>query len=125
MSFAKWVFRLAGIYGVLVLTPMYFLESRISAGSPQPISHPENYYGFIGAALAFQVLFLVISTNPARYRPAMIAAVLEKVSFGAAVIPLWLAGRTPGVVAVFSTIDLILGALFLASFLLTRPRRDG
>jgi len=121
MRFATWVFRLAAIYGVIVLTPLYFLEARISAAGP-PVNHPENYYGFVGAALAFQALFYVISRDPARYRLAMIPSILEKASFGGAVIPLWLAGRAPGAVAVFSAIDLVWGALFVASWLRTRPQ---
>ena len=119
VRFARWVFRLAAAYGVLVLTPMYFMEPAVSAQAP--LTHPENYYGFVGTALAFQVLFFVISTDPARFRPAMIAAVLEKLAFGGAAIPLWIAGRTPGLVAGFAAFDLILGALFAASWLKTRP----
>lgn len=119
MGFATWVFRLAAIYGVIVLTPMYVLEPAVSAVSP--VTHPENYYGFVGAALAFQALFFVISRDPARYRAAMIPSILEKVSFGAAVIPLWLAGRTPGAVAGFATVDLAWAVLFAVSWLKTRP----
>jgi len=119
MQFARWVFRLAAIYGVIVLTPLYFVEPLL--GAKAGLTHPESHYGFVGAALAFQALFFVISTDPARYRAAMLAGVLEKASFPAAVIPLWLAGRTPGGVAVFATIDLCLGVLFLASWLRTRP----
>ncbi|MFN3522853.1 MAG: hypothetical protein ACK4YQ_11440 [Phenylobacterium sp.] len=119
MAFARWVFRVAAIYGVIVLAPLYFLEAQVSAVSP--VNHPENYYGFIGAALAFQALFFVISTDPGRYRAAIIPSILEKVSFGGAVIPLWLAGRVPGVVAAFSAVDLIWAVLFTASWVRTRP----
>lgn len=115
MIFAKWVFTLADIYGLAVMTPMLFLEpAMIAAG--QPLSHPESYYGFVGITLAFQVVFLTIGRDPARFRPIMLAAVLEKISFPAAVWPLFLMGRTPGVVVVFATIDLMLGVLFLLSW---------
>ena len=53
MSFARWVFRIAGIYGVLVIAPMYFLESRFPAENPPPITHPEFFYGFVGVTLAW------------------------------------------------------------------------
>jgi hypothetical protein len=120
MTFARWVFTLAGIYGIVVMAPMYFLEpAMIAAGTP--LSHPESYYGFIGAALAFQVVFLMIGRDPERFRPIMLAGVIEKFSFPAAVWPLYLMGRTPAVATVFATIDLVLGVLFLMSWRKTRP----
>ncbi len=39
MNFAKWVFRIAGIYGLIVLVPMYFTESQISRDFPPAITH--------------------------------------------------------------------------------------
>jgi hypothetical protein len=41
MTFAKRVFLIAGVYGVLVLAPQYFLEARIGRDFPPPITHPE------------------------------------------------------------------------------------
>jgi hypothetical protein len=29
MDFSRWVFRLAGIYGLIVLVPQYFLEQKL------------------------------------------------------------------------------------------------
>lgn len=120
VTFATWVFRLAAVYGLIVMTPMLFLEPAMTAAG-QPLSHPESYYGFVGVVLVFQLVFLVISGDPARFRPIMPLAVLEKLCFAAAVYPLFLMGRTPGVVVVFATIDLILGALFALSWVRTRP----
>jgi len=57
MKFAKWVFRIAGIYGLIVVAPMYLSESQISRDFPPAITHPEYFYGFIGVTLAWQVLF--------------------------------------------------------------------
>lgn len=120
MTFAKWVFTLSGIYGLAIMTPMLFLEpAMIAAG--QPLSHPESYYGFIGVTLTFQLIFLMIGRDPARYRAMMPICVLEKISFGAVVWPLFLMGRTPGVVTVFATIDLVLGLLFFLAWRRTRP----
>lgn len=118
--FAKRVFTLAGIYGLAVMTPMLFLEpAMIAAGTP--LSHPESYYGFVGVTLTFQLIFLMIGRDPARFRPIMPICVLEKVSFGAAVWPLFLMGRTPGVATIFATIDLMIGTLFVLSWVRTRP----
>jgi len=38
MRFARWTFVLAGVYGVLVVAPLYFLEATISREQPPPIS---------------------------------------------------------------------------------------
>jgi hypothetical protein len=58
MKFARRLFLIAGIYGVLVLAPQYFLEAKTGRDFPPPITHLEHYYGFIGVALAWQVFFL-------------------------------------------------------------------
>jgi hypothetical protein len=120
MQFAKWVFLAAGIYGFVVLTPLYVLEPAISA-QQGPVTHPEYFFGFVGCALAFQLLFLIIARDPVRLRPAMLAAIVEKVTFPAAVWPLFLQGRAPAAVTAFSTIDLFWGALFAISWMRTRP----
>jgi hypothetical protein len=43
MKFAKIVFWIAAIWGILVLTPLYFLYDTIGRQDPPPITHP----GFI------------------------------------------------------------------------------
>ena len=93
MKFAKVVFMVAGIYGLLVLVPQFFLEAKIGRDTPPPITHPEFFYGFICVAVAWQVLFLVLSRDPVRYRPMMIPAMLEKIGFPIAVVVLHLQGR--------------------------------
>lgn len=112
MKFARFVFRYAAIYGFLVLLPQYFMEERVGRDYPPPITHPENFYGFIGVALAWQAAYLLISTDPVRFRPFMPIAILAKASFGIAVAVLFLQNRVPGVVLGFATVDLLLGALF-------------
>ena len=125
MRFAKWTFRLASIYGILLLAPFYFLEKSIGLATA-PISHPEYFYGFVGTALAAQLLFLLISTDPERYRPAMLVAVIGKLSFGLPAWILWLGGRITGAVVLLGTVDLVLAALFAWSFLRTpEPRARG
>lgn len=52
MTFARRVFLIAGSYGLVVLLPQYFLESRTGRELPPPITHPEYYYGFLGVAVA-------------------------------------------------------------------------
>lgn len=93
MRFAKVAFLVAGIYGLLVLSPMYFLANRIGQDTPPAITHPEYFYGFVGAGLAWQVLFLVLSADPVRYRPMILPSILEKVAWGTALIVLLWQGR--------------------------------
>jgi hypothetical protein len=119
MKFAKRVFLIAGIYGLIVLAPQYFLEAKTGTDYPPPITHPEYYYGFIGVALAWQALFLVIAKDPVRYRAMMIPSALEKASFGVAVPLLFLLGRVSSFILGFAMVDLILGALFITSYLKT------
>ena len=69
MRFAKVVFWIAGIWGMLVLTPLYFLFDRIGRQDSPSITHPAFYYGFVGTALAWQIAFLIMATNPVRFRP--------------------------------------------------------
>ena len=124
-SLAKHVFFWAAIYGFIVLTPQYFLESLVSTRLPPPINHPEHFYGFIGAALAWQFVFLAISKQPSRLRPVMVAAVIEKVSFAGSSFALIAYSRAPLILGVFATIDLILGILFLHSFLKLSTAKSG
>lgn len=127
MKFSRTVFLVAGIYGLLVLVPQYFLEAKNSADYPPAITHPEYFYGFVGVAVAFQFVFLIISRDPVRYRPMMLASVIEKFSFAAAAILLYSYDRIYPAVLAFGTIDLVLGVLFIISFFKTpaeEPARD-
>ena len=116
MRFARWVFRIAGIYGLFVLVPQYFLEERIGRDDPPPITHPEHFYAFLGVAVAWQVAFLVIAQDPVRYRPMMIPAILEKAGFAIAAPVLFAQQRISGVVLGFGILDLMWGILFVVAF---------
>ena len=121
MIFAKRVFLIAGVYGLLVLLPLYFMEARIGRDQPPAITHPEYFYGFLGVAVAWQAAFLVIARDPVRFRPLMVPAVLEKASFGLPAIALWLGGRLAAPMLAAGLIDLTLGILFVVAFLRTAP----
>jgi hypothetical protein len=69
--------------------PQFFLEAQIGRDYPPPITHPEHFYGFVGVALAWQFVFLLIGRDPARYRPLMPIAVLEKLAFGVPAVVLY------------------------------------
>ena len=122
--FARRVFTGAGIYGLIVMAPQYFLAERIGRDTPPPITHQEYFYGFIGLALAWQVVFLLIGRDPERFRPLMLPAVLEKLAFGVPAIILYLQGSLPASVLFFGLLDLTLGALFIAAWRATDARRS-
>lgn len=116
MKFAKYTFLTAGIYGLLVLLPQYFLENKIGADNPPAITHPEFFYGFVGVAVAFQIVFLIISRDPVKYRLMILPSIVEKFSFAIAAAVLFAAGRLGVEMFVAGMIDLLLGVLFIASW---------
>jgi hypothetical protein len=124
VRFAKIVFWIAGIWGLLVITPLYFMFDVIGRNDPPPITHPGFFYGFAGAALAWQVAFFFIAKDPLRHRPLLIPSVLEKLSYGAAVVLLVGQGRMHASDLVFGGVDLLLGTLFVIAYVKTRVEPD-
>src|SRR5215472_6079042 len=120
MKFAKVVFWIAGIYGVIAFTPLYFMFDAIGQKDPPPITHPGFYYGFAGVGLAFQIAFCVIATDPVRLRPIMIPAVLEKLGFGIATVVLYLQARAHVFDLGLACVDLLFALLFLIAFAKTK-----
>jgi len=116
MLFARRVFLVAGNYGLAALLPQYFMEERLGRDFPPPINHPEYFYGFLGVAAAWQVAFLIIARDPARYRLIMIPGTLEKVSFGLAGIVLFIEERIPATLLAFGIVDLLWAVLFTMAF---------
>src|SRR5580704_4668496 len=88
LKFAKIVFIVAGILGILQLLPLYFLFDFVGRNTPPAINHPEFYFGFAGVALAWQFVFLLIGNNPHRYRVMMLPSILEKASYVLALLAL-------------------------------------
>ena len=119
MNFARIVFWIAAIWGVLIITPLYFMFTLIGEKDPPPITHPAFFYGFVGLALVWQIAFICIARDPIRFRPMMIPAILEKLFYAVPVIILVVQKRMHPTDLIFSAIDLTLGALFLAAFFRT------
>lgn len=116
MNFARWVFRIAGIYGLVVLTPHYFLENQIAAEAREQFTHPEFFYGFLGVGLAWQIAFLTIAHDPLRFRPMMIPSILEKFSFAGATTVLFIQQRMARAMFAAGMVDLAFGVLFLVAW---------
>lgn len=122
MKFAKWVYRIAGIYGLLVLAPLLFLERVVSQTSPPAITHPEYYYGFAITGVAWQVAFLVIGNDPQRFRTLMPITWLEK-SWGLIAVVLYIESRISLQVLAFGLIDLLFAAFFVSAYITTTRSR--
>jgi len=124
VNFAKWVYRTAGIYGLLVLAPLLFLERAVSQTSPPAITHPEYYYGFAITGVAWQVAFLVISHDPQRFRTMMPVTWLEK-SWGLIAIVLYIQNRISLQTLALGLIDLLLASFFVSAYITTRRNMNG
>jgi vacuolar-type H+-ATPase subunit I/STV1 len=121
MRFARIVFWVAGIWGLLMITPLYFIFDQIGEKDPPPITHPAFFYGFAGVALVWQIAFIFIAWDPVRFRPMMIPAILEKLVYSIPVLILVLQKRTRPFDLLFAVVDLSLGVLFVLAYLRT-PR---
>jgi len=120
LKFAKWVYRIAGIYGLLVLAPLLFLERAVSQSYPPAITHPEEYYyGFGITGVAWQLVFLVIGNDPQRFRTLMPVTWLEK-SYGLIAIVLYVQGRISSQALTLGLIDLLFAALFVCAYVTAR-----
>lgn len=119
MKFAKYTFLLAGIYGLFALVPMYFLKNYVGRENPPAITHPEFFYGFVGVALAWQIVFLIISRDPAKYRLLMLPAILEKVVWVVPVLILFLQNDVSVSMLGAGMIDFLWGILFVIAYLKT------
>jgi len=119
MKFAKIVFWVAGVFGVLVLTPLYFTFDLAGRLDPPPITHPQFYYGFVGVALVWQFVYMPIATDPLRFRPVMILALLAKSSYVTTLLVLYLQGRIAPVQAATGVPDALFSLLFLLAFFKT------
>lgn len=122
MKFAKYTFLIAGIYGIIVLSPMYFLKDYVGERNPPAVTHAEYFYGFVGVALAWQFVFLIISRDPANYRALMLPSILEKAAWGVPVAILFLQDKVSASTFGAGIIDSLLGVLFAVAYFKTAAR---
>jgi hypothetical protein len=124
VKFAKIVFWCAGVGGIVALTPMYFLLNFLGTRIPPPFTHPVFYYGFIAVVQVWHAAFCWIATDPVRFRPMMVFAVMEKFVFVFVVIVMWLGGQAISALLLVAAADFLLGVLFLAAFFKTAGLRE-
>ncbi|MCL4549514.1 MAG: hypothetical protein M1495_13195 [Bacteroidetes bacterium] len=121
MKFARWIFIIAGVYGIIAITPLYFSEAQMNIDFPPAITHPEYFYGFLGVAISWQILFFILAINPLRYKLMIIPAIIEKFSYGIAVAFLFSQHRIHTMILSSGIMDLIFGILFMVAFLKVKP----
>src|SRR5260370_20969371 len=97
------------------------MEGRIGRETPPAITHPEYFYGLLGAGMSWQILFLLLSKDPLRYRAMILPSVLEKISYGIVLVILFAHHRLPLSVLTIGSVDWIFAALFIAAHVATRP----
>jgi hypothetical protein len=116
MRFARIVFIGAGVWGVVVLIPLYFLYDISGRQYAPPTDYPHFFYGFVSVAMAWQIAFLMIGSNPAKFRPLMIPSVVEKLGWVVTLAVLHGQARISTLDASAAVPDLLLGILFIAAF---------
>ena len=119
MRFAKIVFIIAGVWGIAVLTPLYFLVDITGRQYAPPTAYPQFFYGFLSVGMAWQIGFLIIGSDPARFRPLMIPAIVEKLGYVVTLIFLFSRSQVSAVDAQAAVPDGLLGLLFVAAFIRT------
>ena len=124
MRFARIVFLVAGVWGIAVLTPLYFLVDLTGRQYAAPADYPHFFYGFLSVAMAWQIAFLVIGWNPVRYRPLMIPGIVEKLGHVAGVAVLYGQQRLSVADATAAGPDLLLAVLFITAFAMTPKFRS-
>lgn len=125
LIFAKRVFQIAGVWGLLILTVAY--AAHFLSGDEWSVvtSHPQYVHGFFLVTLAWQVAFLIIATDPVRYRLLMLAAMLEKFPFTLATILLYTASSVTVSALVVGLVDGVFGVLFAVAYIMTDGPASG
>ena len=123
MRLARFVFVGAGIWGISVLTPLYWLVDISGRRYAPPTDYPGFFFGFIAVALVWQMAFLMIGFNPVKFRPLMILAMFEKFSYVSTLLVLYGQSRISSIDVQPAIPDGLLGLLFVAAYWATRSSK--
>ena len=111
---ARWIFGLAAVYGFVTLLPSY---GGLSEVAPDASADAVLFFhSFLSLAIAFQVLFAIIASDPRRHRLAMIPAMLDKIAFGIPVLLMRDISAAADFFVPFALIDLAFLPLFAIAF---------
>ena len=116
---AKLIFRVAAVWAILALTPILFFPNRIGNPVPRPLTEPEYFHGFLALSLLFALLYLVIATNPIRYRPVMWIGILQKFVYPLAIFGLLSTHRAPPTKSFYAGVEFLFGLLFILALIKT------
>ena len=116
MKFTRVVYGLAAAYGFVSLLPLYLMIEKVGHEAPPAITHPEFYYGFLGLALLWQFVFVLVARNPIRYRPVMPIAIAEKFVYTIPVLILYSLGQVQSILVESSLLDPVFGLLFVVAY---------
>jgi hypothetical protein len=119
MRFARIVFLVAGVWGIVVLTPLFFLIDVTGRQYEPPAMYPQFFYGFLSVAMAWQVTFLLIGSDPARFRLLMLPSIMEKFGWVLVLVLLYRGGQILPLDTSAAWPDLLLGLLFVVAFVKT------
>lgn len=121
MIFARRVFQAAALWGIVAVALAYAAYFFSIGGEDVAVytNRPEYVHGFFLVTFAWQIAFLIIATDPVRYRLLMLAAMLEKFPFTLAVLALYALGLVGIVVLIFGLIDGVFGILFSVAYVVT------
>ncbi|TPG15489.1 hypothetical protein [Sphingomonas oligophenolica] len=108
MRMATWSFALAGVYGLAATLSLYFRA---------PLTIETQWlYAFAGAAAVTQLAYLLIATDPVRYRLVIPIGIASKLSFAVPMTILYAHGAITMGSFAFAQIDYALAALFAVNF---------
>jgi hypothetical protein len=96
------------------------MYSKVGQYTPPSPTHPEFYYGFLGLALVWQFAFIIIATDPARFRPMIIPSIFEKALYVGALVVLYVQNRVTDLQLAAAAPDTVLCLLFVSAFFKTR-----
>jgi hypothetical protein len=123
---AKWpriIFKGAGYYGIIVMLVLLLAPAQV-LGEPTVV-HPEYYFGFVTVGMAWQIAFLVVGSDPVRFRPMMLVCVCEKFFYISLLFYFILTHRAPTRMVPAVVLDGSLGCLFIYAWRVTPSRPGG
>ena len=120
MGFARFAYLAAGLWGVIVISLGYV--SYLAGADPTltALARPEIVHGFFLVTLPWQLLFLLISRNPAAYVAVMPLTVLEKLPFAAVTLSMFARGQVTPMMGFFGALDGVFGVMFCIAYWLSR-----
>ena len=117
---SKWpaiIFKGAGIYGIIVMILLLVAPTQVL--NEPTVIHPEYYFGFVMVGLVWQIAFLVVGSDPVRFRPIMPVCMCEKFFYITLLTFLIMTHRTPERMWPAVVLDGLVGCAFIYAWRIT------